>query len=80
MATSIRYLNGNNTDQTSSMFWEGSFHSGRSFELKLRFGSMLLHLDRKEIFVANVDDFPRVRDVERVFREWLDSEPDGLDA
>ena len=72
----VTRFEGNNTDNSSSMFWTGEFSNGDEFELELRYGSVLLHHLKEEnrnpeIVIGHTSDFPNVYDVIQVFAAYI---------
>lgn len=75
---SVEKLDGNNFDKSSSMFWEGEFSNGRSFELMLEFGSIILVVPPEKYIIGRVSDFPDVADVTSIFENWVETNPEEI--
>jgi hypothetical protein len=60
------------------MFWEGRFSNGDSFELVLKYGTVILFVSKKEIVIGYVSDFPDVADVISKFELWVTSYSEDL--
>jgi hypothetical protein len=78
----VAYLTGNNHDKTPSMFWESVFENGEKFDLELRYGTVILtalrHKKRTEIIIGYTSDFPDVKDVVSLFKNWVCAHPEAL--
>ena len=60
------------------MFWEGCFNDGRTFELKLEYGTVILIVPNAEVIIGYVSDFPDVIDVTSKFENWIARNSDEL--